>query len=330
MNTGAPGNYKQNTMKQNRREFISTVAAAGAALPFTSILGSMGTGDASGKYPVRLFSKPLDAYDFSFMCECTARSGIGGFDMTVRPGGKVEPASVTTLLPKLSEEAKKYNLVIDMMTSGIVTTDDPYTEQVLRTASQLGITHYRLGYFEYDFKAGVWETLQKLRTTMKDITDLNRKYNIHGGYQNHAGTRVGGPVWDLYELLRGLPPEYAGCQYDVRHAMVEGANSWIVGMRLIASHIKTLAIKDFTWMTVKGRTQAVTVPLGEGMVDWDSFFRSLMELDIVAPMTLHIEYPLLENGEENLPLNQQQEIIVRKLKKDVDFLNSYLKKYRLA
>lgn len=33
--------------------------------------------------------------------------------------------------------------------------------------------------------------------------------------------------------------------------------------------------------------------------------------------------------EEKLTLIQQQDIIVRKLKKDMDFLNGYLKKYQL-
>jgi sugar phosphate isomerase/epimerase len=241
----------------------------------------------------------------------------------------VEPAEVEEKLPKLVEEAKKYNLALDMMVSGIVTASDPLTEKVLKTASSLGVKHYRLGYYEFDYKTGIWESLQKHKASLKEIVALNKKYSIHGGYQNHAGTRVGGPVWDLYELLRDFPPEFAGCQYDVRHAMVEGANAWIVSMRLIAPFIKTLAIKDFTWMTVSGKPRAVTVPMGEGMVNWDLFFKTIKELNVSGPMTLHVEYPLLEKSEAQLPLIQQQEIIVRRIKKDVDFLNGFLTKYGL-
>lgn len=316
-------------MKQNRREFITTIAAAGAAVPFMSQLENDFIPADQEKFPLRLFSKPIDNYDYAFICECTAKSGIGGLDLTVRPGGKVEPAEVEDKLPKLVEEAKKYNLTLDMMVTGIVTASDPLTEKVLKTSSSLGIKHYRLGYYEFDNKAGIWESLQKHKASLKEVLALNKKYSIHGGYQNHAGTRVGGPVWDLYELLRDFPPEYAGCQYDVRHAMVEGANAWIVGMRLIAPFIKTLAIKDFTWMTVNGKPRAVTVPMGEGMVNWDLFFKTVKELNVSGPMTLHVEYPLLEKSEAQLPLIQQQEIIVRKIKKDVDFLNGYLTKYEL-
>jgi L-ribulose-5-phosphate 3-epimerase len=59
------------------------------------------------------------------------------------------------------------------------------------------------------------------------------------------------------------------------------------------------------------------------------YFKMLKELKISVPITLHVEYPLLTNGEEKLSLLKQQEIIVRKLKKDTDFLNSYLLKYQL-
>jgi hypothetical protein len=66
------------------------------------------------------------------------------------------------------------------------------------------------------------------------------------------------------------------------------------------------------------------------MIDWDLYFQLVRELNITAPITLHVEYPLLEKGEENLELVKQQEIIVRKLKKDTDFIKSYLHKYNLS
>ena len=45
-------------MIQNRREFISTIATAGAALPFASNFKTFSTEPAVSKFQVRLFSKP--------------------------------------------------------------------------------------------------------------------------------------------------------------------------------------------------------------------------------------------------------------------------------
>lgn len=318
-------------MKQNRREFISTIAAAGAAIPFAMSTDMMPSGQQNKKYPVRLFSKPIDSYDFAFMCEVASRSGIGGFDLTVRKGGKVEPANVEKDLPKLVEEAMKHNLVIDMMVTDIISSADPFTERVLKAGSAAGIKYYRYSWASYETNVDIMATVSKYHEELKKITELNRKYKIHGGYQNHVGARVGAPVWDLYDILRDLPAEFCGSQYDVRHAMVEGANTWILGMKLIADKIKTLAIKDFTWKSENGKQpQAVTVPMGEGMVNWDTYFKTVKALKIEGPLTIHIEYPLLGKGEEKLPLGQQQDIIVKKIKKDVDFVNSYLAKYQLV
>lgn len=316
-------------MYQSRRKFINTMAAAGTAMPFVSKLESFAWPSVESNYPINLFSKPLDKYDFSFMCECTAKSGISGIDLTVRPGGKVEPSLVDSLLPRLINEAGRYDLNINMIVTGITSASDPFTEKILKTASGAGVKYYRLGWLEYGQGKDIWETLQGYRKDLSSIAELNRKYKIHGGYQNHTGAMVGGPVWDLHELLRDIPPEFLGSQYDVRHAMVEGVDTWMLGMRLISGHIKTLAVKDFTWKTSGGKPQPVTVPMGEGMVDWDLFFRLVKELNIVAPLTLHIEYSLLEKDEEKLSLARQQEIIVSKLTKDVDFIKSYLKKYQM-
>jgi len=316
-------------MKQTRREFVGTLAMAGASIPFLSHINVQKDAAPVNNYPVRLFSKPLDRYEFDFMCECLVRSGIDGFDLTVRQGGKAEPTHIESVLPRLAEEAEKYNLKLDMMVTGILSTADPLAEKVLKTASALEIKYYRLGWYDYNIKAGIRQSIRKCRNELMAIAELNRKYKITAGYQNHSGTRIGGPVWDIHELLQGIPSDLIGCQYDVRHANVEGANTWVLGMRFIAPMINSLAIKDFTWLTVNGRPEAVTVPLGEGIVNWDLYFKTIKELDIKGPITLHIEYPLLEEGEEALPLINQQNIIVKKLTKDMEFLRSNLEKHQL-
>lgn len=298
-------------------------------MPFVTNMGSSQGKDNRNKLQVRLFSKPLDKYDFDFMCECLEKSGIEGFDLTVRKGGKIEPENVERELPELIDKAKKHNLAVDMIVSDITSVTDTYAENVLKTASAAGVKYYRMGWLDYDDKEEVWDTILKYKSQFRDLAELNRKYGIHGGYQNHAGKYIGAPVWDLHELLNDLPVEYIGSQYDVRHGMVEGADTWILGMRLIAKHIKTLAVKDYTWKDVNGKPETITVPLGEGMVRWDQYFQTVKDYNITGPITLHIEYDLLNKEEEKLSLAAQQEIIVKKISKDLAFLNGYLHKYNL-
>lgn len=302
-------------MITGRRSFIKTISGAAVTIPLA--LRSM-ISAVPGKNNLRLFSKPLDGFDFDFVCECVAMAGIGGIDLTVRPGGRVEPSNVATDLPFYVERARKHGLIIDMIVTSIVSANDKYAETIIKTASECGVKYYRMGWIEYDLTRPVKANLDDCRKLFADLAVLNKRYKINGGYQNHEGSYIGSAVWDLYDILKDLPREYIGSQYDVRHAVVEGYNSWEAGMRIIAPYISTVAIKDFTWRTTENGPVAITVPLGEGIVDWKKYYAVLKEIGFSGPVTLHIEYQLLNKIEEGLPFVEKQKIIVRKLSKDAN------------
>jgi len=77
-------------MIQNRRSFISTITAGSLGIPLMSGIKLMRPDPDRVNFPLRLFSKPLDKYEFNFICDCVSEAGIGGLDLTVRSGVKVE------------------------------------------------------------------------------------------------------------------------------------------------------------------------------------------------------------------------------------------------
>lgn len=164
---------------------------------------------------------------------------------------------------------------------------------------------------------------------MQALTELNKSVGIQGGYQNHAGNWFGAAMWDLAEVLKDIPKAYMSSQFDIRHAVCEGNKSWVTAMQLLAEKIGSLAIKDFTWDVSGGQSKVKKLPLGEGIVDFDVFFKNLKTFGVVAPITLHVEHALLNTEEESLPLLEQQKILVSKLKADVDFIRQKLVEHQL-
>jgi L-ribulose-5-phosphate 3-epimerase len=317
-------------MNNKRRILLKGMAAATAAIPFSHAFSSTFSATPGKNYPIAIFTKPLDNFELEFMAETLAMSGIDGFDLSVRPKGRVEPARVTEELPKAIEMGKKHNLSTPMMVTAITDSQDINTERVLKCAASLGIKHYRLGYYDYDVKKGIRESLVEIKKKIESLAKLNKAIGIQGGYQNHSGTKVGAPLWDVSELLQNVPVEFMSSQFDVRHAVTEGASSWILAMQLLRNNIGSLAIKDFTWDVTNHKAKVVSVPLGEGIVDFDLFFNSVKEMNLVVPLTLHVEYPLLDKEEEKLSLLQKQKIIVSKIKKDVEFIRTKLAKFQLV
>lgn len=317
-------------MRINRRKFIKGIAAVTAAIPVTSAFASVVADVSEINYPIAFFTKPLDSFEISFMAETLAESGIDGFDLTVRPRGRIEPERVKGDLPVVIEAGRKYGLKTEMMVTAIKSVEDRYAKPVLETAANYGVKYYRLGYFNYDFKQGIVESLGQIKREMKQLVQFNKETGIQAGYQNHAGNRFGAPMWDIWNVINDLPSDALSSQFDIRHAVTEGSSSWILALHLLKNNIGSLAIKDFTWNISKSKAKVVSVPLGEGIIDFELFFKTIKELNIVAPITLHTEYPLLSEEEKNLPLLQKQKILIAKIKKDVDFIRMYLNKYQLV
>ncbi len=328
-------------MKTSRRTFIakSVLTAAGVASGINSLSGSSvnkvggtksigGTNDPAA-FKISVFSKHLQWLDYKEMAEVAAEMGFDGVDLTVRPQGHVLPERVEEDLPKAVDAVRKAGREVYMLTTSVYDADDPVSEKILRTASSLGIHHYRMGYGHYDPKRSVEDSISLINGKLEKLAKLNEKHSISGEYQNHSGdygsgVYFGSPIWDLAASLKQINSRFLGSQYDIYHATVEGANAWPVGLELISPYIRSIDIKDFLWMKKGGKWISETVPLGEGLVDFKRYFGLLKKYGIRVPVSLHFEYPLggAENGASKITI--QRDEILSKMKKDLITLKGYL------
>jgi L-ribulose-5-phosphate 3-epimerase len=315
-------------MKKKRREFIKKISAASIGLVTVKDLSFTGNKSVEIKpnkiQEICVFSKHLQFLDYEEMAETAAEIGFEGIDLTVRAGGHVLPENVEKDLPRAVKAVQDAGLTAPMMGADVNDPDDPLTEPVLRTAAGLGIHHYRMGYVTYDFKKGVIESLDDYKVKLKKLITLNRKFGIIGNYQNHDGTNVGAPIWDLWYLFKDSQPDWIGCQFDIRHATVEGGHSWPIDLQLIAPYVKTLVIKDHKWGEVDGKWRIINTPVGEGMVDFDKYFQMVRELNLGGPITMHFEYPMTDRPEEEMDVKTIRLQVMDAMKKDLNALKVML------
>jgi len=297
--------------------------------------GSTAIVDDQEAFKIGIFSKHLQWLDYNGMAQVLSETGFDGTDLTVRPGGHVLPERVEEDLPKAADALAREGKKIYMLTTAIDNADDPLTGKILKTASSLGIKHYRMGWGHYDDSRSVEENISLMQLKLAKLALLNEKYSISGEYQNHSGAAsegiyFGGAVWDIAEVLKQIDSPWLGSQYDIFHATVEGANTWPVGFRLISPFVRTIDIKDFKWIERDGKTRSEAVPLGNGMVDFRRFFRLLKEANLQIPISLHYEYPLggAENGSSKLNIERNQ--VISAMKKDLSTLKGYLQDARLS
>lgn len=308
-----------------RRKAVKLLGTIGVISPLKELL-FCSIIEPSSTQNIHLFSKHLQWLDYEGMSKVAKEIGFDGLDLTVRRKGHVLPENVEQDLPKAISAMERAGLKTEMITMNITNIKEPSTEKILKTASSLGIKTYRMGWLKYQKNQPIAEQIEAFKPQLKELEQMNEYYKIRGDYQNHSGTSLGGAVWDIWLLIKDLNPDWIGCQFDVRHAMVEGFKSWEVGLKLLKKHIKSLDLKDFIYGQKEGEWRIQNVPIGEGVVDFEKYFQLLKELEINQPMSLHAEYELggAEHGASKLTISPEK--VIAALKQDLSRLKAFLNK----
>ena len=285
-----------------RREFLK----AGAALSMFGLGCASGRrgdpkpacGTGAGEFHVfsKMFQSPVTKSPEE-LCDLMKGAGYDGIQWTVRPKGHVEPADVKAELPRLCKIAESRGLKNLTICTAIVDGNDPVSETIAKTAADCGIRLFRPGYYFYDPKKETFrQSLDRIRRGFESLAALGERSGVKATYQNHSswGPSVfGGVLWDDYECLKDLDPEYVGLEYDPMHAYFETNLSWSHGFDLVAPWIAAIDLKDFHFQPDPKnakKTKKKMVAAGEGVVPWEEVRRLQAANGVKVPYILHFEY----------------------------------------
>jgi sugar phosphate isomerase/epimerase len=289
------------------------------ALPFlhSPLQGMMKDANAM-PLSVHIFSKHLQFLDCGAAGAIAAEMGFAGLDLTVRPNGHVVPETVKTDLPKAVRDITAAGSRCEMITTSLERVQNPVDMDIMTTAASVGVQYFRTNWYKYPAGLSLPTALEQYEQQIYELSVASKKLKITGCYQNHAGVDVGSSFWEVYSILKRAEPEYFGAQFDIRHAMVEGGNSWVNGLTLLLPKIKMIVLKDFRWEKVKGTWTTMNVPIGEGMVDFKRYFSILKKAGIHPPVSLHLEYDLggAEKGDRTIGIDKK--VVFDAMKKDLN------------
>jgi len=311
----------------NRRaSFKKILAVVGTGLAAPEILASHPFSPIKAKAsqgPLYLFTKVLQWLPLQEVPETVKSLGFDGIDLPVRKNGFFDKDEIKGKLPGIVRASENLNLSRPVLTTDMNVYQLNEMDEFLRILAGEGIRDYRMGYLSFTSK-NVLKELQTLNGSMRKLAELHEKHGVNGHYQNHAGKRVGGSVWEIHHLLDGIQPEHIGVQFDLRHATVEGYQSHENAYQLIAEKIRSFDLKDFVWGNPDGKgDKPVNVPMGEGHVNF-SLLNDHPGFNGTLPKILHVEYDLggAEHGHAR-PFVKSNEILSA-IEKDVDVCQSLM------
>ncbi len=147
------------------------------------------------------------------------------------------------------------------------------------------------GYYYYRL-LDVRRELDAAGRQFRSLAAIAGRNGVQIGFHNHA-EYIGGPIWDIAPVLDVIDPKWAGYYFDVCHAVTEGGGGgWKIALNLVESRIKMIAVKDFYWDKTTSGWKPRMCPLGQGMVNWPEYFRTLCKTGFAGPVSLHLEYDM--------------------------------------
>jgi sugar phosphate isomerase/epimerase len=221
-----------------------------------------------------LFSGSVQGLEYSELPLIAKQLGFDGVDLTVRPGGHVEPRLSNVDLVRAIEEVRGPGLEVPVITTALTSPFDPTVLPVVAIAGHTQVNLFIAGFFR--------SQNPNYKRDIGGLISVGARYGMATALHNYTGDDVGETSWDAVELVTEFDPKWAGLYFDPIHA----GEQWEVELKRNLPRLRAVALKDFRMM----EGQARPCPLGQGIVDWQKFLGILAQAKYYGPLSLRMNY----------------------------------------
>jgi sugar phosphate isomerase/epimerase len=244
-----------------------------------------------------MFAKHLQTLPLADAGRRVRGLGFEGLDLTLRPGGYVEPDRLRNELPCAIATLRDCGLVVPLLTTSITSTSDPAAAPTFEVAASLGVREIKLGYWNYKTFGTYRATLEQIARDLDGIEKLAEKSGVRANLHIHSGDHMTAQAPVVWQLIKDRNPRAIGAYADPGHMAIEGGrDGWRQGLDLLGDRIALVAIKDLRWEQVddpmlgKPRWISRIVPLRQGIVRWPQVFACLRKVGFDGWVSMHSEY----------------------------------------
>jgi sugar phosphate isomerase/epimerase len=221
--------------------------------------------------------------------------GFDGVDLTVRPGGHVDPEAAADRLPEAVATLEEKGLSVPMVTTSITGADEAHAEEIFAVADAEGVDYLKLGYWDCGGGGSVHDGIGAMRENVEGIREMAASYDVTPAVHTHSGDFLSANPALFWETLREGDPENLGIYVDPGHLTLEGGLSGRdMTIDLVGEYVTMVSVKDVGWFREESGDGVAwehrMIPLDEGMVPWGSVFDTLRKVGFDGPVSIHSEY----------------------------------------
>ncbi|HXE63948.1 MAG TPA: TIM barrel protein [Bryobacteraceae bacterium] len=231
--------------------------------------------------------------------ETVAGMGFDGVDLTVMPGGHVDPSKYMVQMDRAFQMFQDASLEVPMISTTYTSASQPFAYQVFYVSAEFGARFCKLGAFPPPntvpgqnpaFRAAI------LKADLNQLAASSLQCRITSLIPNHAGSYPGRSMPELDALMPAAGRAVLGYCFDPAQSVIESRSpdGWESELRVALPRLGAVSLADAgipagTPKDQPGVTPA-PCPLGEGIIDWKKFFAALREANFRGPISIRQDY----------------------------------------
>jgi L-ribulose-5-phosphate 3-epimerase len=235
--------------------------------------------------------------------EIIGSMGYDGMDLTVMPGGHVDPSRYMVDLDRAFQTFQDAGIELPMVTTSFTSPSQTYAYAILYVSAELGARFCRLGVWPPPLPPGISGDTTSgqltniraamMRNDLAQFAATGTRCKITPLLANHAGSYPGRSIPEVEAMLTGIEPKAFGYCFDPVQAVIEAhsADAWEAALQAALPRLGAVALSDVALdQDPGGATKPRPCALGEGVIDWKKFFSALAAARFHGPVSMHMDY----------------------------------------
>lgn len=250
--------------------------------------------------------------------------GYDGVEWRVHEDYHIAPKELVARAREIKRLVDGHGLEVSCLTGYAPITDMAQQRGFAEACAIMNCPRYRPGAVIYDGTRNYGELYQATVDALGQVVETVSTFGVKPVIETHFGTIA--PSASLaYRLVQHFDPDQIGINYDPANLIIEGRESWQMGLELLGSYLDHVHAKNIAWVCENGAWRWVFASMGDGQVDWADVMRVLRLVGYEGYISFENFYqvPMTSKGFVGEDLTQHAEVfrdIDQRLDEDLRYL----------
>jgi sugar phosphate isomerase/epimerase len=250
--------------------------------------------------------------------------GYDGVEWRVHEDYHIAPRELVAGAREVKRLVDDHGLVVSCLTGYAPIADVVQQRWFAEACATMNCPRYRPGAVIYDGTRNYRELYQSTVDALGKVVEAVSTFGVKPVIETHFGT-IAPSAGLAHRLVQHFDPARIGVNYDPANLIIEGRESWQMGLELLGPYLDHVHAKNIAWVREQGAWRWVFASMADGQVDWAEVMRLLRRVGYDGYISFEnfYEVPMKSKGFVGEDLTQHAAVfrdIDQRLDEDLRYL----------